>query len=151
MSTLGLNVIQSNHCVITRSRWVRVRRSWRERLFGGRVNFIRVFTGAIAAIFAQQVPMPIDTFVLTMAMSIVLITIHPNRIGISRKPTKIYELVPDPNVYMVNGNLVMHPATYARLVDNLYGSGVNIVDMIAGGVHSTWRAERRGNENQAVN
>jgi hypothetical protein len=128
MSVIGVNVIQDDKLTTTRTRWVRVRRSWRERMLGGRVNFTRVFTGAVALIFAQQVPMPIPAFMLAMVAGGILVCVHPSRVGISHKPVKISEQIPDPNCYMVSGTMIVHPATWGVILAKLETMGVATYD-----------------------
>jgi hypothetical protein len=109
--TPRIDFIESVHCTTTVARWIRVRRSWQERLCGSSLS-LQQASLALAALLAASISFGLLPLCLFMA----LVIIRPRRWRASQKPVKTWEQVPDPDVYLLHGRtLIGHPATITMI------------------------------------
>lgn len=109
---MGLRTTESPYLTVSRERWVRVRRSWRARLYGGRLLLWRA--GAMLIVFLLAA-----TVSPWLALALPVLSLRPRRWRVSHQPRKICEQVPDPSYYVMSGTIMAHPATMGRLLAEL--------------------------------
>ena len=104
----SMQMMESVHLTATKEKWIRVRRTWRERLFGGQFSRDRVGVMLTAMLLAALLG---GLFLPLLAA----LSLRPRRWRCAYKPVKIYEQVPDPAYYILNGAIVAHPVTMVAL------------------------------------